>query len=568
MKDNWFLYLIAVLLGGGIAGTLYYVDRSSGPETGVQQIAADADQEIIPLELPPISEPVEGEDLAATSVAPTEPVPTATTEDTQTEIANSAEETPLVDSLNQVEDAADTLASNLGSATDTTSPGDDANPTEIETSADGTSLDNSTDQVDSATDSVANSADSQTQTSESVEDTQIADADTTTADEPDNDEVTPPAEIVNSAEGTPLDNSLNQMETATDTVVSSLGSLTDTQTNTTDADTTVEPDTEDAQSDGSPAEPTEDAGDQASVEPRVAEPGTSPATEKTAAASTVAGTNLTIEGNKPEFDVVRVDQAGNAVVAGTAEPNSTVSIMADGEKIGEATANASGEFVAILSTQTGEAQNLELESELDGQLAFSDESILILPSIGRSAAESVAEESAPIIVKTTPEEVVVVQPGGPALVDQVVIDSISYGADGDQVIINGRGTPNHEVFLYVNNTVVANTMIAPSGVWRIQLKTIDAGNYTMRADEIDANGQVVSRMETPFQRAYPADVQAAQSNQKATHIVQPGNSLWLIATNTYGDGLKYHQIFQANQDQIRNPDLIYPGQVFVIPDNE
>ena len=50
--------------------------------------------------------------------------------------------------------------------------------------------------------------------------------------------------------------------------------------------------------------------------------------------------------------------------------------------------------------------------------------------------------------------------------------------------------------------------------------------------------------------------------------VQPGNTLWAIARERYGEGIMYVMVFEANRDRIRNPDLIYPGQVFVLPTAE
>ncbi|TXM93967.1 LysM peptidoglycan-binding domain-containing protein, partial [Methylobacterium sp. WL116] len=44
-----------------------------------------------------------------------------------------------------------------------------------------------------------------------------------------------------------------------------------------------------------------------------------------------------------------------------------------------------------------------------------------------------------------------------------------------------------------------------------------------------------------------------------------GDSLWQISRRTYGAGDRYTVIYDANQEQIRNPDLIYPGQIFVLP---
>ena len=47
--------------------------------------------------------------------------------------------------------------------------------------------------------------------------------------------------------------------------------------------------------------------------------------------------------------------------------------------------------------------------------------------------------------------------------------------------------------------------------------------------------------------------------------VQPGNTLWGIARERYGEGPLYVRVFEANTDRIRDPDLIYPGQIFTVP---
>ena len=81
----------------------------------------------------------------------------------------------------------------------------------------------------------------------------------------------------------------------------------------------------------------------------------------------------------------------------------------------------------------------------------------------------------------------------------------------------------------------------------------------------------MSQFETPFEREERDDLaalmteaqEAGQTN--ATRIVQPGNTLWAIARDRYGEPLMYLRVFEANRDRIRDPDLIYPGQVFVLP---
>jgi nucleoid-associated protein YgaU len=49
-------------------------------------------------------------------------------------------------------------------------------------------------------------------------------------------------------------------------------------------------------------------------------------------------------------------------------------------------------------------------------------------------------------------------------------------------------------------------------------------------------------------------------------VIQPGNNLWRISQVIYGSGVKYTVIYEANKDHIRNPDLIYPGQIFATPE--
>lgn len=63
----------------------------------------------------------------------------------------------------------------------------------------------------------------------------------------------------------------------------------------------------------------------------------------------------------------------------------------------------------------------------------------------------------------------------------------------------------------------------------------------------------------------PAPV-APPTPSKRTYTVVSGDSLWKIAKREYGDGNKWPAIFEANRDVIKNPDLIRPGQVFVIPE--
>ena len=145
--------------------------------------------------------------------------------------------------------------------------------------------------------------------------------------------------------------------------------------------------------------------------------------------------------------------------------------------------------------------------------------------------------------------------------ENVVIDTITYDNEGE-VAISGRGSAGDFVQIYLDNKPVLLTSIGVDGSWVTPLTNIKQGLYKLRADEVSKSGVVLSRVETPFQRENV--VIAAKGASAIT--VQPGYTLWAIAREKYGSGFQYVRVYQANQDLIKNPDLIYPGQVFKLPE--
>jgi nucleoid-associated protein YgaU len=157
----------------------------------------------------------------------------------------------------------------------------------------------------------------------------------------------------------------------------------------------------------------------------------------------------------------------------------------------------------------------------------------------------------------------------PEVMSNVAIDTISYSQGGD-VLLSGRAQSQASaVRVYLNNAVVTTLEVDTSGRWRGDLPDVDTGIYTLRVDEVDDVGAVTSRVETPFKREAPAVLAAAQTDVdkpvKAI-TVQTGATLWAIARDRYGDGTLYVRVLDANKDSIRNPDLIYPGQIFELPE--
>lgn len=196
--------------------------------------------------------------------------------------------------------------------------------------------------------------------------------------------------------------------------------------------------------------------------------------------------------------------------------------------------------------------------------------------IGDQPATQTAKPAAPSLVtilRSSPEGVEVVQAPGtrPVVQRRVELDAISYSATGD-VQLSGRAERRAaEVRIYLDNRPIAAIAVDKSGDWRGDVPDIASGIYTLRIDSVDEAGTVQSRVETPFKREPPELLLAAvaQSNTPMQAItVQKGATLWAIARERYGDPFLYVQVFEANRTQIRDPDLIYPGQVFTLPEGD
>ena len=164
---------------------------------------------------------------------------------------------------------------------------------------------------------------------------------------------------------------------------------------------------------------------------------------------------------------------------------------------------------------------------------------------------------------------VISRSSAPELMSNVEIDTISYSEEGD-VLLSGRAQSQAaSVRVYLDNRVITTLDVDTSGRWRGDLPDVDTGVYTLRVDEVDVEGDVTSRVETPFKREAPEVLEAAAGNGDApvkAITVQTGATLWAIARDRYGDGTLFVRIFEANSNSIKDPDLIYPGQVFDLPD--
>ncbi len=201
------------------------------------------------------------------------------------------------------------------------------------------------------------------------------------------------------------------------------------------------------------------------------------------------------------------------------------------------------------------------------------------PEARASDGESLTEAAEGDVSQDPPDtsEIAVLRsdPSGVSLVQKapaagVELDTIAYSEDGD-VQLGGRADlKTVEIRAYLNNRAVARLPVSPDGNWRGEVPDVDAGIYTLRVDALTADGSVSSRIETPFKREEPAALAAATDDAGGplrAVTVQAGDTLWAIARERYGEGVLYVQVFEANRDAIRDPDLIYPGEVFDLPGN-
>lgn len=312
--------------------------------------------------------------------------------------------------------------------------------------------------------------------------------------------------------------------------------------------------------------------------PPAAQPEPAPAAEETPV-------EVQADPAAPAFDVVRVEPDGGALVAGRAAPGSAVAVTIDGVEVAATETDASGRFVVLFALDPSEAPRVAaLEMVLgDGRRIASSQSVIIAPIAAPVLAEAAGQEDAgaapaePAAQEAVAPAVLIaddsgVRPLAPQPVEGVVIDTLSYGLEGE-VILAGRGTPASVVRVYLDGAFVGESAVAEDNLWQITLSDVVPGLHSLRVDQLDGADQVTSRYEMPFQREGPAvlagadpaaPVPAAGMNVKII-TVQPGFTLWGIARESYGEGIRYVRVYEANKDLIRDPDLIYPGQVFTVP---
>lgn len=307
---------------------------------------------------------------------------------------------------------------------------------------------------------------------------------------------------------------------------------------------------------------------------------------------------------KPSFDVVRIDPTGDAVVAGRAAPRAQVALTLSGRTVAQVEADADGQFVMLPPKLPPGDHVLGLRATDSGSDSVSEQTVAIaVPARGeRNAVAALTEPNKPTVVLS--------QSGGAegsvgdAVEKDLRIASVE-AQQGGALFASGVAPAGANLRLYLNEAFVASVEAGRDGKWSIRVERgMSPGAYRVRADRVGPDGRAVGRVEAPFdypvslaqQAAAPqsgdvtgagsqagsaalsgaggpgeatatksSDAQHAVIEELRTARVERGDSLWRISRTVYGEGMRYTQIYDANSSQIRNPDLIYPGQVLVVP---
>lgn len=259
----------------------------------------------------------------------------------------------------------------------------------------------------------------------------------------------------------------------------------------------------------------------------------------------------------PGFDVIRVTRDGRAVLAGRAAPGARVVVKSGDLVIGETRADKHGDWVMIPENPLkpgAHVLTLSMQQGAQGAIISKDSAVISVPqradgdvfvAISRQGGASrILDQGLP---KAAP-------PG-------VNVAAIDLAPDGG-AILSGQAEPGQRIIVYLDNRPAGEALADDKGRWELAYSgELEIGAHILRADQVDLAGKVVLRAEAGFTRA---EQDRLVMGVQQVMVIQ-GNALWEIARRIYGSGVAYSIIFAGNKQQIRDPDLIYPGQIFDIP---
>lgn len=181
------------------------------------------------------------------------------------------------------------------------------------------------------------------------------------------------------------------------------------------------------------------------------------------------------------------------------------------------------------------------------------------------------------------DELQVAAAAPPGIPDAVDVTIKAAEAETGTLYVAGEAPAGALLNIYADGELVGEAQAGTDGVWLLQAeKEVPAGEMVLRVEaEFGEAPAPAAAAEASFlrhpdgivlepvvtaERGEGSLVRASASPPMPTYvIIRRGDNLWRIARRNYGRGIRYGTIFDANRDRIRNPHLIFPGQVFVVP---
>lgn len=262
---------------------------------------------------------------------------------------------------------------------------------------------------------------------------------------------------------------------------------------------------------------------------------------------------------------------------------------ADGSAAPAATAPQTAE-AAVEAGQASPSASPDVTADPSGQsqAASADAPAADTATSGGTAAVAAAPSPAEAPAQTpVPSGSAATETAAPAAQTELAVTVDAVEAESGKVYTAGTGEAGFEVRVYVADALLGSGKIGDNGRWLVEGgMDLSKGPVEVRADMIGADGNtVVARAAVTFERAEEEAIvltrveasgeggaqgaNAANAGKTLPNvIIRKGDNLWNISRRLYGDGFRYTTIYQANKSQIRNPDLIYPGQVFLTPEGD
>jgi nucleoid-associated protein YgaU len=342
-------------------------------------------------------------------------------------------------------------------------------------------------------------------------------------------------------------------------------------------------------------------------------------TVRTPPASALATTPATLS---PSFDVVRVERDGSIVIAGKASPKARVEVVNGSFVIGNTIAGPDGDFAVVVDeplkpgayelklrstapddavTESHQVAVVAIPETKDGQLLVLVEEpgepskLVAVPEVVPSSPPTVATEQ----VKAAALLPTDLLPGALIGKSKVTVEAVEI--EGRKIFLAGVADPGRKVRAYINDVPLGDIVTPPTGRFLIEAeRDVPVGDYIIHVEVLDPDGvEVIAQATVPFEREPGIDVAAvAQTapdaavsapipsdttveekiavasdelapklqNVRSAVIIRRGDTLWRISHRVYGHGVRYSTIYLANESKISDPNRIWPGQVFGVPE--